>query len=380
MIMGTTHHRLLVAGGGTGGHLFPGIAVADEWRRRFGGRCVLFVGTGRPFERRILDRAGYPHRRVWAAGVKGMGWWRQLKAMAAAAAGVVQSVFILRGFRPLCVLAVGGYASGPVALAAWLMRIPVTLHEQNTIAGITNRLLAPLARRVYVSFPDTRISAPPEKTVFTGNPVRSGFTPAAETAQDASAPMTVMILGGSQGARGINRAVAAMLPELPEPRAYRFVHQTGAEDEALLRRAYAEAGIRAEVAAFFHDMPGRYRAADLLICRAGATTIAELTAMGRAAVLVPFPHAADNHQVVNASALVAAAAAEMIEERDLDAGRLAACLNRYRNHPELLARMRRNAAKLGKPAAAETIVDDILRVVGQSGTASTPRQEQPHVS
>ena len=192
--------------------------------------------------------------------------------------------------------------------------------------------------------------------------------------------MTVMIIGGSQGARGINRAVAAMLPVLPGPQAYRFVHQTGPDDEAHLRRAYAEAGVSAEVASFFHDMPDRYRAADLLICRAGATTIAEITAMGCAAILVPFPHAADNHQVVNASALVTAGAAEMIEERDLDAGRLAACLQRFRDQPELLARMRRNAAKLGKPAAATTIVDDILRLVGQSGPASAARQEQPHVS
>ncbi|MFH1980781.1 MAG: undecaprenyldiphospho-muramoylpentapeptide beta-N-acetylglucosaminyltransferase [Pseudomonadota bacterium] len=372
--------HLLIAGGGTGGHLFPGVAVADEWRRRFGDGRVLFVGTGRPFERDVLDRAGYPHRSITASGIKGLGWWRKLKAMGAAVIGTMQSMLIIWQFRPVAVVAVGGYASGPVALAAWLLRIPVVLHEQNTIAGITNRLLAPLARRVYVSFPGTRFPAPPEKVVHTGNPVRQGFTGSAHRAPDRKRPFTVLVIGGSQGARGINQAVADMLPDLPDARAWRFIHQTGAPDEDRIRKAYTEAGMSHEVAAFFHDMPTLFREADLVICRAGATTIAELTAMGRAAILVPFPHAADNHQVVNAGALVAAGAAEMIEEADLDAARLAGRLTLYRSQPEALARLGANAARLGRPAAASAIVDDILAVIGHSGNASSHERETQHVS
>ncbi len=372
--------RLLIAGGGTGGHLFPGVAVADEWRRRFGDGGVVFVGTGRPFEKDILQRAGYSHCRITATGVKGLGWRRQCKALAAVPVGVAQSIRIISGFRPLCVLAVGGYSSGPVAVAAWLLGIPVVLHEQNTIAGITNRLLAPLARRIYVSFPDTRIPAAPGKLLHAGNPVRRGFISQKHPTLDpGKRPFTVMIIGGSQGAHGINHAVADMLGGLTGIEGFRFVHQTGAADKDGLRRAYAAAGIPAEVATFFHDMPRRYRAADLLICRAGATTIAEITAMGCAAILVPFPQAADNHQVVNAAALVAAEAAEMIEERDLTGGLLADRLYRYRSQPEALARLRDNAARLGRPAAAAVIVDDILELIGRTGNASAHQQDKPHV-
>ena len=375
----STH--LLIAGGGTGGHLFPGVAVADEWRRRFGDGGVLFVGTGRPFEKDILQRAGYPHRRITASGVKGLGWRRQCTALAALPAGIAQSVRIIRGFRPLCVLAVGGYSSGPVAVAAWLLGIPVVLHEQNTIAGITNRLLAPLARRIYVSFPNTRIPAAPEKLLHAGNPVRRGFVSQRQAPHaPGKRPFTVMIIGGSQGAHGINQAVADMLGELTDAEDYRFVHQTGSADADDLRRAYDEAGIAAAVAAFFHDMPQRFQAADLLICRAGATTIAELTAMGCAAILVPFPQAADNHQVVNAAALVAAEAAEMIEERDLTGGLLADRLQFYRSRPGALARLRDNAARLGRPRAAAAIVDDILEVIGHTGIAAAHQRKKPHVS
>lgn len=373
----STH--LLIAGGGTGGHLFPGVAVADEWCRRFGPGRVLFVGTGRPFERDVLDRAGYPHHSITASGVKGLGWRRKCKAMAAVPIGIMQSMEIIRRWQPGAVVAVGGYSSGPVALAAWLLRVPVVLHEQNTIAGITNRLLAPLARRVYVSFPRTRISAAPEKMRHTGNPVRRGFTPSQWQPFDPNQAFTVLVIGGSQGARGINQAVADMLRELPEPRMYRFIHQTGAADEERIRQAYDQAGVCGNVAAFFHDMPRFYKEADILVCRAGATTIAELTAVGCAAILVPFPWAADNHQVVNAAALVTAGAAEMIEERELDAKRLAGRLHMYRSQPEALMRLRTNAARLGRPAAASAIVDDMLSVIGRTGRHSTTERELPHV-
>ena len=354
--------RLAIAGGGTGGHLFPGIAVARECLGRNPESRVLFVGTDREFEKQILAESGFRHTAISAAGIKGLGLFKKIRALGCIPKGIAQAAGILGRFRPDVVLGVGGYSSGPVGLAAWLRRIPVVLHEQNLLPGITNRLLARFARRIYLSFEQTRLAADTAKLLLTGNPVRAEFLSGSEKAA-TDKPFTVLVSGGSQGAHGINTAVCDALPNLSQGARMHFIHQTGPADEKAVAAAYKEAGISCEVRPFFRNMAARYHAADLVICRAGATTVAEITAMGKAVIFVPFPHAADNHQVLNARTLADSGAALMVEEKDLDGALLAGKISHFREHPEELARMAALAARRGKPEAAATIVDDIYKLL-----------------
>jgi len=355
--------RLAIAGGGTGGHLFPGIAIAREWLGRHPQSRVLFVGTDRPFEKEILAENGFMHTAITAAGIKGLGLFKKIRAMGCIPKGLAQAMGILGRFKPHVVLGVGGYSSGPVALAAWLRWIPVVLHEQNLLPGITNRLLARIARRIYLSFEQTRLPGDARRTLLTGNPVRAEFLTAPDRQILTDPGFTVLVAGGSQGAHGINAALCAALADLTDPEGLFFIHQTGAADQAMVARAYAKTGIHSEVKAFFFDMAARYHRADLVICRAGATTVAEISAMGKAVIFVPFPHAADNHQVLNARTLADNGAALMIEEKDLSGARLAKWINHLRVNPGELLQMARRAASQGKPQAAVTIVDDIYHLL-----------------
>jgi UDP-N-acetylglucosamine--N-acetylmuramyl-(pentapeptide) pyrophosphoryl-undecaprenol N-acetylglucosamine transferase len=281
-----------------------------------------------------------------------------------------QSLRIIRRFKPHLVLGVGSYASGPVVLAAWMSGKPVVLHEQNLLPGITNRTLARLARRIYVSFDGTTGRFPAAKVRLTGNPVRREILqPAAERKNDTggqpdrSPVLNILIVGGSQGAHAVNMAVADALPLLRQKQRLRFVHQTGAADEDHLRSAYTAAGVSAVVGAFFDDMHRQYQRADVIICRAGATTVAEITAVGRAAIFIPFPFAADDHQKHNAAALAAAGAAEIIEERQLSAAALAERIERFAKDRRLLGRMAERARQFGRPEAARLLVDDFCAVI-----------------
>jgi len=351
--------RLAIAGGGTGGHLFPGIAIAREWLGRHPESRVLFVGTDRTFEKEILAENGFTHTAITAAGIKGLGLFRKIRALGCIPRGIAQAIGILGRFKPHVVLGVGGYSSGPVALAAWLRWIPVVLHEQNLLPGITNRLLARIARRIYLSFEQTSLPGDARRKLFTGNPVRAEFLAAPDRQHHPETTFTVLVAGGSQGAHGINTAVCAALKDLDDPGGLQFIHQTGTADQDTVAQAYAATGIRGEVKPFFFDMAGRYHRADLVICRAGATTVAEITAMGKAVLFVPFPHAADNHQVLNARSLADSGAALMVEEKDLSGAILAKWINHFRRNPGELARMATLAASRGRPQAAATIVDDI---------------------
>jgi UDP-N-acetylglucosamine--N-acetylmuramyl-(pentapeptide) pyrophosphoryl-undecaprenol N-acetylglucosamine transferase len=358
--------RVLITGGGTGGHLFPGVAIAREFQRRDPAAAILFVGTGRPLEAKVLPAAGIRQAVVTVRGLKGMGLWHKLRTLLRLPLSVVQAAGIVWRFAPRAVIGVGGYAAGPVCLAAYLLGKPVFLQEQNLLPGITNRLLARCARRIYLTFADSEEHFPPHKTRLTGNPVREAILQIAlgvEAPRHPQAPFTVLIMGGSQGAHGINAAVMEMLAAEGAWREFSFMHQTGADDREAVRRAYAAAGVAAEVEAFFDDMARRYNAADLVICRAGATTVAELTCVGRAAIFVPFPHAADNHQERNAETLVAAGAAEMIREAELNGARLGERLTFYRDHPVQLAHMASSSRRQGRPRAAAAIVEDILSMV-----------------
>jgi UDP-N-acetylglucosamine--N-acetylmuramyl-(pentapeptide) pyrophosphoryl-undecaprenol N-acetylglucosamine transferase len=355
--------RLAIAGGGTGGHLFPGIAIAREWLGRNPESSVLFVGTDRAFEKKILAESGFAQASITAAGIKGLGLFKKVRALGCIPKGIAQAAGILARFRPHVVLGVGGYSSGPVALAAWLRRIPVVLHEQNLLPGITNRLLARVARRIYLSFEQTRLARGKTRTLMTGNPVRAEFLSGGEKKSRADKPFTVLVSGGSQGAHGVNTAVCAALACLKNPAALFFIHQTGPADAQAVEKAYARQGIQCEVRPFFFDMAARYHTADLVICRAGATTVAEITAMGKAVIFVPFPFAADNHQVLNARTLADEDAALMVEERDLNGALLAKWIDHFCDNPGELARMAALAAAKGKPSAAGAIVDDIYALL-----------------
>lgn len=358
---------VLIAGGGTGGHLFPGIAIAEEIRARAPECRLLFVSRGNDFERAALARAGFALATVAIEGLKGRGLLNQARTLLRLPRALLQAAALIGSARPGIVIGLGSYAAGPVVLAAWLRRVPIALCEQNTLPGVTNRSLARLADRIYTSFEQTEGGFDPRKVLWTGNPLRREIVRAAENPANRAPAggrerFSVLVLGGSQGAHAINTAVAQALPRLAPRERYEFVHQTGAADEAATRAAYQAAGVTGRVQAFFEDMAARYLASDLVVCRAGATTVAEITALGKPAVFIPFPHAADDHQRWNAQRLVAAGAAEMIPEPELSGERLAARIAFFAAHPQSLAALAARAAALGRPDAARRIVDDCFRL------------------
>jgi UDP-N-acetylglucosamine--N-acetylmuramyl-(pentapeptide) pyrophosphoryl-undecaprenol N-acetylglucosamine transferase len=369
--------HIVITGGGTGGHLFPGIAIARAFQERLADTAVLFVGTGRELERRVVDDAGFRHAVIRVSGLKGMGLFRKLRSLAALPGALGQAIAHLRGFRPAVVVGVGGYAAGPVCLAARLLGIPVCLQEQNSLPGITNRWLARVARRIYISFPDRDGHFPAAKCLMAGNPVREEIIALgrAPLKPADTRTFTVLVAGGSQGARSINTAVIDMLAHIDNPASLRLIHQCGQEDLERVRSAYAASGLTARVDAFFRDMDRQYAQADLVVCRAGATTVAELTCIGIPAIYIPFPHAADNHQEINARAVVSADAAQLIVENDLDGRGLWERVRQLRDDPDRRQAMASRARALGRPEAAAAIVADILTHVvppdaGQQPTAT----------
>jgi UDP-N-acetylglucosamine--N-acetylmuramyl-(pentapeptide) pyrophosphoryl-undecaprenol N-acetylglucosamine transferase len=268
----------------------------------------------------------------------------------------------LKALNPHLVLGLGGHAAGPVGVAAWLLNLPLALHEQNAIPGATNRWLARLARRIFVSFPASRDFFPPGRALWTGNPIRPEFFEAGEPRADS--PFTVMITGGSQGAHAINMAVLAGLPGLADLKdRLAFLHLTGEVDREAVAAGYQEQGFAAEVAAFSQEMPDLMRRAHLLVCRAGASTLAELTAVGRAAILVPYPFAANNHQEFNARCLAVAGAGEIILNKDFTGEAFAGKINQFLTEPEHLAKMEAASRRLAKPDAAKEIVAGCMELI-----------------
>jgi UDP-N-acetylglucosamine--N-acetylmuramyl-(pentapeptide) pyrophosphoryl-undecaprenol N-acetylglucosamine transferase len=367
--------RLLIAGGGTGGHLFPGIAVAEEFLARDSGNEVLFVGTERGIEARVLPRLGFRLSCIEAAGIRGKSGGSQLKALAKLLYAYSQSRKILKEFRPDRVLGVGGYASGPVVLAARGMQIMRFIHEQNAIPGLTNKLLARVVGKVFISLEEARKFFPKEKTILTGNPVRREILAAAETAKNSTQPtydkggsplgrgdFRMLVFGGSAGAHSVNQALIGALPHLMEFRERLLVtHQTGENDLTEVRQAYADAGFRAEIVPFIDDMAGAYLDASLVVCRAGATTIAEVTACGKVCIFIPYPHAVDDHQRRNAEALLKQGAGFMLLERELSGENLARMITDLMEHPEQVTAVGARARELARLDAAKVIVDEMLK-------------------
>jgi UDP-N-acetylglucosamine--N-acetylmuramyl-(pentapeptide) pyrophosphoryl-undecaprenol N-acetylglucosamine transferase len=359
-----------MAGGGTGGHLFPAIAVARQFLRENPENRILFCGTGRPMELKIVSQAGFSHRKISAEGFKGVGLKGRILSLLKIFAGIWESLGIIREFSPDVVVGVGGYAAVPMVMAARIRKIPIVLHEQNRVPGIANRYLSFLADRICVSFPGTQEKGFPTalrhsgKICLTGNPVRQEIVDSANTEpEDLNNPFTVLVIGGSQGARSINRAMIEAALWLKPAERYFIIHQTGPLDGESVERAYRDQYLACEVRPFFTDMARCYCRADLLICRAGASTVAEITAAGKAALFIPFPYAADDHQTVNAQSLVEAGAGDMITENKLSGRFLAQKMAYYSSRPEELRRMSRNAKKLGRTDAAKRIVAAVYQVL-----------------
>jgi UDP-N-acetylglucosamine--N-acetylmuramyl-(pentapeptide) pyrophosphoryl-undecaprenol N-acetylglucosamine transferase len=354
--------RVVIAAGGTGGHLFPGIAVAQEFKERFQAG-VTFLTSPRPVTTQILEGYGFAWETISSQALQGRGFFGRLRSLLAVPGSVLQARARLQALAPQLVLGMGGYTSGPVGLAAYLLGIPLALHEQNAIPGFANRRLARLARRIFVSFPATRGHFPPDRGVWTGNPIRAEFFEV--RAERPPAPFTVLVTGGSQGAHHLNMEVIRALPRLEEVRdRLRFMHLTGGADEPLVAAGYRDAGFAAEVAAFSTAMANMMGRAHLVVSRAGASTLAEIAALGRAALLVPYPFAANNHQEYNARFLMEAGAAWMILNKDFTAELFAAKIREMLDHPEKLPEMESASRQLARPDAAKEIVQGCLELVG----------------
>ncbi|MCG2739137.1 MAG: undecaprenyldiphospho-muramoylpentapeptide beta-N-acetylglucosaminyltransferase [Syntrophaceae bacterium] len=355
---------MIIAGGGTGGHLFPGIAIAEEFLRRDPTNRILFIGTERGLEKKILDGLGLPLRTIRVEGLKGRGPVRILASLLKIPGSLIASFRILRSFQPAVVVGVGGYASGPAVLAARLLGLKTAIAEQNAYPGLTNRILGRFADRVFVTFAASARWFPAGRTRVTGNPIRTAFLTEGRQRETDDPSFTLLIFGGSQGSHAINLIVMEALDSLGGLKdRIRFVHQTGEKDREAVEEGYRKRGFAAEVTPFILDMAAAYRAADLLLCRAGATSIAEITAGGKAAILIPFPFAVNDHQTRNAELLVRAGAAEMLPERELDGRKLAAAIERLYRHPEEIKQIETASASMGNIRAAAAIVDGCLELI-----------------
>jgi UDP-N-acetylglucosamine--N-acetylmuramyl-(pentapeptide) pyrophosphoryl-undecaprenol N-acetylglucosamine transferase len=348
--------RIVIVGGGTGGHLYPGIAVAQELKRWDPRARIMFIGARGGLERDIVAREGYRYFEIAAAGVVRRKWQEQALAVGQLLRGFGEALQVLRRVQPQAILGLGSYVSGPVMLAAWALGMPRLIHEQNVIPGLTNRLLGHIVTRVAVSFAESVAHFPKGKVVVTGNPVRPAIWQVRAGNRQPNGRFHLLMFGGSQGAHQLNVAMLDALPQLADVgESLWLVHQTGQNDFATVHKTYAEGGYPGVAHAYIQDMAAAYSAADMVICRAGATTIAELTATGTPALLVPFPYAANNHQEHNARTLAAAGAAELIQDRTLSGSLLAERIRYYLGHPQEVAAMAARCLALGKPEAATRV-------------------------
>lgn len=352
--------RVIMAGGGTGGHLFPALAVAQEFRKRDAMTEILFVGTKIGIESRAVPAAGFPLETIPVRGLKGRGLRGMIQALYGIPAGFFQSLGIVKRFAPDCVIGVGGYSSGPFLLAAKTMGIRCAVMELNLRPGLANRIVGKIVERVFTVYEGTARYFSGRRVIETGNPVRWSTLP--QVRKDAK--FTVLVFGGSQGARHINQSTVEMLKGLQDlDGEIRIIHQTGQADIKWVREAYGAGSFDAEVLPFIERMDEAYARADLVVCRAGAATIAELTVFGKPAILIPYPYAAYDHQRLNAEVLRDRGAAEMILDRQLDGGKLAARVRALYQDRARLAAMAQAAKRLGRPDAAKRIVDECYALV-----------------
>jgi UDP-N-acetylglucosamine--N-acetylmuramyl-(pentapeptide) pyrophosphoryl-undecaprenol N-acetylglucosamine transferase len=351
--------KIIIAGGGTGGHLFPALALAEAFKDREPENEILFVGSRKGLEASIVTREGYPLETIEVASLKGRTWGEKIRGVVLVPRSLVQSWRLIHCFGPDLVLGVGGYASGPVVLTAWAMGYRTAIHEQNAFPGLSNRILGRFVDRAFLSFAGSARHFPRKTAILTGNPVRRRMRRKEVMKKlGPETKFTLFIFGGSQGAHRLNQAMEDALIHLRDLKgALRIIHQTGEQDYTELKEAYRREGFEAEVYPFIHDMDRAYAAADLVLCRAGATTLFELMAMGKPAIVVPYPYAANDHQTLNATALVDAGAALMVTNGDLTGVQLSRILGQLSAEPARLKAMGERAASLARPEAAERIVN-----------------------
>jgi UDP-N-acetylglucosamine--N-acetylmuramyl-(pentapeptide) pyrophosphoryl-undecaprenol N-acetylglucosamine transferase len=350
--------RLLIAGGGTGGHLFPGVAIAEELRARSPEAVIHFVGTRRGIEARVLPDLGWQLDLIEVSGLKTVGVMGAIRGLFRLPRALWQASKLVKQFAPDAVIGVGGYASGPVVLMARLRGIPTAICEQNSIPGLTNKILGRLARVVFLSFDESRRFFKPSKIAMTGNPVRPAMVAKLrDSVAAADDRVHILVSGGSQGAMAVNELASKALIALAKSTRIAITHQTGERDLEATRARYREAGVDADCHAFIKDMASAYQRADLVIGRAGATTVAELAIAAKPAIFIPYPSAADNHQEINAREMASAGAALMFRQSELTADALADAIRPLLADPSRRAAMAAAMADLAKPGAAGAVVD-----------------------
>ncbi len=355
----------LIAGGGTGGHLFPGIAVAGELKKRFKNVGIIFVVGHRKIESTIVSSHGYRVVSIDVEGLKGRGWRKGVTVLLKLPKSLFQSFFIIRRFSPAFVFGLGGYCAGPVCMAAKLMRIPTAIHEQNSYPGFTSRLLSRFVDCTLVSFEESKKYFKGEPLVLSGNPVRRELIAPRGKADKKDAHFTILVIGGSQGARAINEKFVLTLEYLNRNgRTPQVIHQTGEMDYERVVQDYQDRGLEGELVPFIQDMAKAYGRADLVVSRAGATTIFELAFLGKPSILIPYPFATNQHQEMNARSLVQTGGAEMIHQKYLTGEALGDLVIRYMNDPLALNRMGEQAKGLGRADAAKVIVDHLMEISG----------------
>ncbi|MBI5666138.1 MAG: undecaprenyldiphospho-muramoylpentapeptide beta-N-acetylglucosaminyltransferase [Nitrospirae bacterium] len=358
--------KIIITGGGTGGHLFPALALAKELRNTVADANVTFVGTTRGLEARVIPREGYDIRFIRSEGLVGKGLFKTVKSLMKVPISLQDSKIILREIKPDLVLGVGGYSSGPVVLRAKMMGIPTIIHEQNTVPGFANKILGGFVDIVAVTYHESMKYFPPGKTYLTGNPIRAEILKGSRDRGYESFSLdrdrfTIFVFGGSLGASSINKAVAEALTYLePLKDHIQFLHQTGERECDSVKEIYRSREFRGTVIPFAYEMADAYAVADLIISRAGATTLAELTACGKAAILVPYPYAAANHQEINARKLWDIGAAQMLLERDLNGKTLSDLVKHLLQEPDAIGEMERICKTLGSSDAARKVVELML--------------------
>lgn len=365
--MSRPKRRLLIAGGGTGGHILPGVALADAWQKRFGADAgIVFVGARGALEERLVPRAGYSLRTLRIGSLKRVSLLRRLRTLVQLPISILSSFVFLLRWRPEAVIGVGGYASGPLVFVAgvsrWLWGGRVAILEPNSVPGMTNRWLSRLAQKIFASFPGTETYFAPavaSRLELLGTPIRESLKPLPSAPRH---PFGIFIFGGSQGSVPINTLVIEALPHMKDLFGrVRILHQTGERDFERVAEAHRLAGSGARVEKFIYDMPAAYAEASLLICRAGASTLAEIAAVRRAALLIPLPTAADNHQFKNAEVYARAGAAILLEQGRASGESLAREIRALVSAPARVQAIEGAVASFYRPGAAEQLIESLLR-------------------
>ncbi len=353
--------RLIITGGGTGGHVYPGIAVALELMRRDSNSEALFVGASRGVERELVPKAGLKLALLNVSGLRGEGIAGKISGIARLVKAIFECIGIIRRFKPDVTLGVGGYASGAMGVASVLTGVPLTLAEQNSAPGLTNRWLSRVSKRVFVTWPGSEEFFPNGRARITGNPIRPEFFSAPP--EEKSDTLKILVIGGSGGARSINNAMVEAIQKLDETGIKLSVtHQTGKTEASDVKGAYSSARFSWEVAPFFYDLPLRMADADLIVSRAGAGALAEICAVGKAAIYVPYPYAADDHQMKNAEKMMSVGAALVVADSDLDGDFLVKTILELACDRNSLARMGEKAKAMATPDSAGLIVDELYAI------------------